>query len=345
MWSRRLSSRAPRGWKGWWRKVARTLLGIDGGGTKTQAALCDATGRVLGVGLGGASGIDSVGAEGAVAGIGAAVAAAWRDAGLAPAPCASVFLGMAGVVAEADRAIVRGVARRLGLGEAVGVDHDIRIALAGGLSGRPGIALIAGTGSSCFGINAAGARWQAGGWGHLISDEGSSYWLGWNAIRLAAGACDGRWETALRAPVLRQLGLQDIADLHQRLYVQGITKAEIAAFAPLVIEAAGVGDALAQQLIEQGMDELAQMVAAVARRLGWQDAPCAVTLTGGLWRAGQAVLAPFRTALAARLPQATVVLPALPPVLGACVLALQGAGVAVDEGVLRNLAARKDRFK
>jgi N-acetylglucosamine kinase-like BadF-type ATPase len=111
------------------------------------------------------------------------------------APCDGVFFGMAGVVSTADQAIVHDIARSLGLGGAVQVDHDIRIALAGGLSGRPGIALIAGTGSSCFGINAAGERWQAGGWGHLISDEGSSYWFGWNAIRLAAGACDGRWET------------------------------------------------------------------------------------------------------------------------------------------------------
>jgi glucosamine kinase len=325
--------------------MARTFLGVDGGGTKTQAALCDENGRVLGAGLSGASGIDSVGAEAAAANIGAAITAARRQAGLETAPCDGVFFGMAGVVSAADQAIVHDIARSLGLGSAVQVDHDIRIALAGGLSGRPGIALIAGTGSSCFGINAAGARWQAGGWGHLISDEGSSYWFGWNAIRLAAGACDGRWETALRAPVLRQLGIDDIGDLHQRLYSQGVTKAEIAAFAPLVIEAAAAGDALARVLIEQGMAELAQMVVAVARRLGWQEAPCAVTLTGGLWRAGDAVLAPFRTALAARLPQATVVLPALPPVLGACVLALQGAGIAVDEVVLRNLAAGRSRFE
>jgi N-acetylglucosamine kinase-like BadF-type ATPase len=325
--------------------MARTFLGIDGGGTKTQAALCDESGRVLGAGLSGASGIDSAGAEAAAANIDTAITAARRQAGLEAAPSAGVFFGMAGVVSAADQAIVQGIARNLGLGGAVQVDHDIRIALAGGLSGRPGIALIAGTGSSCFGINAAGARWQAGGWGHLISDEGSSYWFGWNAIRLAAGACDGRWKTALRAPVLRQLGIDDIADLHQRLYSQGIAKAEIAAFAPLVIEAAAAGDALAQQLIEQGMAELAQMVVAVARRLGWQDAPCAVTLTGGLWRAGEAVLAPFRQALAARLPQATVVLPALPPVLGACVLALQSAGIAVDEVVLRNLAAGRDKVE
>ncbi len=317
--------------------MARTFLGIDGGGTKTQAAICDETGRVLGVGLSGASGIDSAGAEAAAVSIAAAIAAARAQAGLAAAPFAAAFFGMAGVVSAADQAVVHGIARSLALGDAVQVDHDIRIALAGGLAGRPGIALIAGTGSSCFGINAAGERWQAGGWGHLISDEGSSYWLGWNAIRLAAGACDGRWATALRAPVLRQLGIDDSADLHQRLYTQGISKQEIAGFAPLVVAAASAGDLPAQQLIGQGMDELAQMAAAVARQLGWQDAPCAVTLTGGLWRAGEAVLAPFRHALAARLPQATVVMPALPPVLGACVLALQGAGVAVDEGVLQNL--------
>jgi len=322
--------------------MARYFLGIDGGGTKTQVAICDETGRVLGVGLGGASGIDSVGADVATVSIGAAVEAAQDQAGLPDAPFASVFFGMAGVVSTADRDIVRAVARRLQLGAVIHVDHDIRIALAGGLSGRPGIALIAGTGSSCFGMNAAGERWQSGGWGHIISDEGSSYWFGWNAIRLAAGAGDGRWQTALYAPVMRQLGIADVADLHQRLYTQGISKAEIAGFAPLVMEIAAAGDAQAQQLIRQGMRELAQMVAAVARRLGWQDAPCEVTLTGGLWRAGQVVLTPFGAVLAETLPQASIVMPELPPVIGACLLALQAGGVAVDATILNKLTGRKE---
>lgn len=317
--------------------MTRYLLGVDGGGTKTQAAICDESGRVLGVGLAGASGIDSVGADAATVSIGAAVKAARDQAGLPDAPFASVFFGMAGVVSEEDRDIVREVARRLQLGDAIHVDHDIRIALAGGLAGRPGIALIAGTGSSCFGMNAAGVRWQAGGWGHLISDEGSSYWFGWNAIRLAAGAGDGRWQTALYAPVMRQLGISSVADLHQRLYTQGIGKAEIAGFAPLVMAAAAEGDAQAQALIRQGVHELALMVTAVARNLGWAVASCEVTLTGGLWRAGEVVLAPFHAALAEMLPQARVVTPELPPVLGACVLALQQASVAIDGNVLHNL--------
>lgn len=313
------------------------LLGIDGGGTKTEAVICDGSGRVLGNGLGGPSGIDSVGAAGALLGIGAAVAAARQQAGLAAAPFHSTFLGMAGVVSEADREIVRGVARELALGPTVGVDHDIRISLAGGLSGRPGIALIAGTGSSCFGINAADERWQSGGWGHLISDEGSSYWFGWNGIRLAIGTYDGRWQSALLEPVRQRLGMAQMTDIHHRLYTEGVSKSEIAALAPLVIEAAASGDAMAQRLIVTGTADLAQMVAAVARRLGWAAAPCEVTLTGGLWRAGESVIAPFRQALTAVLPAARIVLPELSPVLGACVLALQQAGVAVDGAVLQRL--------
>jgi N-acetylglucosamine kinase-like BadF-type ATPase len=101
-------------------------------------------------------------------------------------------------------------------------------------------------------MNAAGERWQSGGWGHLISDEGSSYWFGWNAIRLAMGAYDGRWQSSLLEPVKQRLGLQEMLDMHYRLYTQGISKAEIAALAPLVIAAAAGGDELALVLIEAG---------------------------------------------------------------------------------------------
>lgn len=312
-------------------------LGVDGGGTKTQCAICDEAGQVLGSGLAGASGIDSVGAQVATVSIAAAVTQARQQAGVGDQSFAGVFFGMAGVVSADDRAIIRAIAQELQLGPHVGVDHDIRISLAGGLSGRPGIALIAGTGSSCFGRNAQGERWQAGGWGHLISDEGSSYWLGWHAIRLAAGTADGRWHSTLLAPVLAQLGIAHINDIHYRLYTTGIGKAEVAAFAPLVFQAAAGGDSQASQLIEQAAQELAQMVRAVAHHLGWATTPCEVTLTGGLWHAGAAIIDPFRGALARELPQARIVMPELPPVLGACVLAIQeGAGI-VDATLLSTL--------
>lgn len=317
--------------------MARLFLGIDGGGTKTQAAICDESGAVLGSGLAGASGIDSVGGEAAALAIGAAVDAARQQGGLPAAPFDGVFFGMAGVTSEADRAIVRDIARQLRLGPAIEVDHDIRISLAGGLSGRPGIALIAGTGSSCYGRNETGESWQSGGWGHWVSDEGSSYWFGCQAIRLALGTYDGRWRSSLLEPVRLGLGIERMTDVHNRLYTQAISKAELAGFAPLLMEAAASGDSLAQEVIATGTRDLAEMVAAVARNLGWEATPCEVTLTGGLWRAGEIVLTPFGRSLAALMPGASVVLPELSPVLGACILALQGAGVAVDDEIVRRL--------
>lgn len=322
--------------------MTRLFLGVDGGGTKTQTAICDESGQILGVGHAGASGIDSVGAEAAKVSIGAAVAEARQQANLPEAPFAGVFFGMAGVVSEADRDIVRGIARQLHLGDAIGVDHDIRISLAGGLSGRLGIALISGTGSSCFGLNERGERWQAGGWGHLISDEGSSYWFGWNAIRLAIGAYDGRWQSSLLEPVRQRLGIAEMPDIHYRLYTQGIAKAEVAAFAPLVFDAAAAGDRMAEQLIDHGTRDLAQMVQAVARHLGWGEQRCEVTLTGGLWRAGAAVIAPFRGWLADLLPAAQITMPELPPIYGACVLALQQGGVTVDPALLQQMHDKRN---
>jgi N-acetylglucosamine kinase-like BadF-type ATPase len=136
--------------------------------------------------------------------------------------------------------------------------------------------------------------------------------LGCNAIRLAIGTYDGRWQSSLLAPVQQRLGLKEMTDIHYRLYTQGLTKSELAAFAPLVVEAAQAGDLPAQQVLRRGMADLAQMVEAVARHLGWRNSSCEVTLTGGLWRAG-------------------------PPVLGACVLALQMDGVNVKQETLEML--------
>ncbi|MFN8441703.1 MAG: BadF/BadG/BcrA/BcrD ATPase family protein [Caldilineaceae bacterium] len=322
--------------------MRRIFLGVDGGGTHTRTVICDETGLILGIGHAGPSGIDSVGAEGATRSIGEAVSAARSKAKLPDAPFTSVFFGMAGVVSEADRNIVRTIAQHLQFGENIGVDHDIRASLTGGLSGRPGIALIAGTGSSCFGLNEAGERWQAGGWGHLISDEGSSYWFGCNAIRLAMGAYDGRWSSTLVETVRQRLGIQQMIDVHNRLYTQGVSKAELAAFAPLVFDAAAAGDVTAQQVVEQGTHDLALMVRAVAHHLGWANVGCEVTLTGGIWRAGETILGPFRHTLHEILPWSRIVMPELPPVLGSCILALKQAGITVDAAALQRLRQQKD---
>jgi N-acetylglucosamine kinase-like BadF-type ATPase len=259
--------------------------------------------------------------------------------------CRAVFLGMAGVVSAEDHAIIHGIAERLRLAPpgSVGVDHDCRIALAGGLSGRPGIVLIVGTGSSCYGRNAAGEGWMTGGRGHLIADEGSGYWLGIQAMRAAVMAHDGRLgDTLLLPAVLNALGIRHMDEVLHRLYVVGMSRAEIATLGPLVIEAARAGDATALDLLALGAEELARCVWAAARHLGMDQEPVSVCAVGGIVQAGPIVTAGLHRAVGNRLPAALIQDAELPPVLGAALLALEQAGTVLTAQVRANLQKAKD---
>lgn len=174
--------------------MPKVVVGIDGGGTKTQAMLMDENGKVLGSGLGGPSNYDDIGVEATTANIAGAVESACQASGIERRSFDAAFLGLAGVVSPTDRNIIHTIATSLELApsERIQVDHDCRIALAGGLSGRPGMAQIAGTGASSYGRTSDGREWRSGGWGHLLSDEGSSYWFGIEAIKVALRCYDGR---------------------------------------------------------------------------------------------------------------------------------------------------------
>jgi N-acetylglucosamine kinase-like BadF-type ATPase len=187
-------------------------------------------------------------------------------------------------------------------------------------------------------MNAAGETWRSGGWGHLIADEGSGYWLGVKALKAAVRSFDGRGpRTVLEQQLRERLGLAHMDEIMHRLYVAGMSRPELAALAPLVIAAAEGGDTVAQSLLERGAEELAETVLAVARRLGMAGGPCELALAGGLFGAGQALAAPLRRALGARLPGCRAALPELPPVLGACLLALQLLDIPLDIAVTRAL--------
>lgn len=307
------------------------VLGIDGGGTRTRAAIMDEAGRVLGQGEAGPSNIDDIGEAAAQANIGLAVAAARAQAGVEARPFMAAFLGMAGVTSDHDRAAIRRIAAALELAPAArtDVDHDCRIALAGGLSGRPGIVLITGTGSSCYGRTAGGAHWLTGGRGHLISDEGSGYWYGLNAIRAAVRHYDGRGpNTILHNQILAALGIPSIDEVMHRVYVVGLSRAEIAALAPIVIAAAEARDGVALALFENGARELVDCVVAAAEHLGLDEGPSELALCGGLAQAAVA-RQPLLAELDRRLPTCRATLAEQPPVVGACLLALAEAKTAM----------------
>lgn len=326
--------------------MAKFILGIDGGGTHSRAVLVDGDGQFLGMGTSGSANHHDIGPEAVQEHLAEAVAAAVIMAGCQTAPFDAVYLGFGGVQSEKDYATIRRVAQNLNLAspQRIGVTNDTVIALAGGLSGRPGMVQIAGTGANTYGQNAAGETWHSGGWGHLLSDEGSGYWFGIEAMKAAVKGFDHRGPQTPLIEVVRQaLGMGSMNDVMYRVYVEGLSRAEIAGMAPLIFAAAKGGDPVASKIIEQGAAELAMSIETVARTLGLDRGICEVAVVGGLVEAGGAFLDPLSSAVHQRLPHCVVRLPELPPALGACLLGLQLSGRTIDPPVLHNLglAARQ----
>jgi N-acetylglucosamine kinase-like BadF-type ATPase len=306
---------------------AALYLGVDGGGTRTRAAIVAADGRMVGHGEAGPSNPRSVGRDAARDAIADAVRIARRESGAPDGPFAAAFLGLAGVASARDRDEARAIVRELALApdEAIGVDHDLRIALAGGLGGEPGIVLIAGTGSSCYGRTSEGISWRSGGWGPLIDDVGSGYWIGVRSLAAVARAIDGRGApTSLRDSLGGAIGLDDVEDLLRMTGRDGLARDRIASLAPVVLAADAEGDAVAHEIVRSGIDELARMVQAVAQNLGWLSESVSLVFTGGL-ATNTTVRNELELVIAKRAENVRMVDAQLSPVMGAAHLALHSA--------------------
>ncbi|HEX2477321.1 MAG TPA: BadF/BadG/BcrA/BcrD ATPase family protein, partial [Lacipirellulaceae bacterium] len=158
------------------------LLAADAGGTKTAAWLVDLnepeSNRVLGRGRAGAGNPLSVGFDAATSAVNEAIAAARDDAGFPDYRVDRLILSIAGAANEAVGKQFLDWVRSLGLAERVGIVSDVLPVLAAGTPQCVGIAVIAGTGSVAFGRNADGKTQLCGGWGYLLGDEGSGYYIG-----------------------------------------------------------------------------------------------------------------------------------------------------------------------
>jgi glucosamine kinase len=317
------------------------FLGIDGGGTRTRAFVVDLSGQCAAWGEAGLSNPNHATAEELRGNLQRAVQGALAKAGADWASCSSAFVGMAGVTTAQGRADLCRTVAECGLGHArLGVDHDIRIALAGGLAGAPGMALIVGTGSSCYGRTADGQTWQTGGWEALISDEGSAFYVGREAIAAAARMADGRIpRSSLQETVFQWLSIEHVADILPRIHNRGLSRSEIAGFAPQVIHLAGQGDPVALEILERGAWLLAEMVAANHRMLPTAPAP-SVVITGGLGTAETLYREKIVTAIQSQLPTARIHQPRFAPAIGAAMLAMQQAGHSISP----DLCAQLERF-
>jgi len=301
-------------------------IAVDGGATKTDLVLFKEDGTVVNRVIGGPSNSSEIGFERSTRTLQALFTDLLAPFGAGSPPIRAIHLGIAGGGLESNRPRYRSFLRSLFPTDcAISNGSDAISALNTGLRQGDGMVLIAGTGSAVF-VRSAGEIRQVGGWGHLLSDEGSGYDIGRMGLRRALQDLDGRLPgTRLTAMLEKEIG-QPVDKAIPEIYGGG--KRFISALAPVVFAAAAQGDVAALEILSESARQLALLLLAGSRYLS--APPFLVVLSGGLWSANNRLLE--KLVFKQLDDRFEAILPSLPPVYGSAVEAMASAGLPVDEG-------------
>jgi N-acetylglucosamine kinase-like BadF-type ATPase len=298
------------------------VLGIDAGGTKTVCYLADEQRRVLGEGRAGGANLK---VEGELAVEKVLHSVMDQALGDGEREVAAICLGMAGADRPDEQALLRDIMRRIGSRARVVVVNDALVALAAGIGDGPGVVIISGTGSIAYGRSADRAA-RAGGWGHVLGDEGSGYWIGCQALRAVARSADGRGPaTTLTPRVLNHFAVAKPDELVAEIYDRQLRHHALAQVARLVQQSRDEGDEIATQILEQAAHELVRAARSVVERLTMQEEAVQFLLAGGVFTGVPWLAQELKRRLPAIAPRGQVKRLELEPAMGAVHLALAEA--------------------
>jgi N-acetylglucosamine kinase-like BadF-type ATPase len=301
------------------------VIGIDGGGTKTSAQLCDRFGMNLAEVTGGPSNFQIIGTANAALAIVDLIQDCCRVARVGVSELRLVFAGLTGAGRPSDQEAMKSalqieaVKRRMPRGIFV-VESDARIALEGAHGGKPGIIVIAGTGSIVFGKDKLGNVHRSGGWGRIIGDEGGGFTIGKLALRAVARDFDGRDRTRMRSMIATRFSLDSPEAMIRAVYKDAL---EIATLTPIVLEAAGKRDQPARAILAGQANELAADVAQVARKIKRQGEKVSVAFVGNIAGNKNFFSAELHKRIRAKVKSARIVNATYTPVHGAVLMAIQ----------------------
>lgn len=317
----------------------RTYLGVDGGGSKTAFVLINEAGEVLaetkapscyyfeqGIGL-----VEEVLAEG--------IGSISVQSGIAASDITQSFFGLPGYgEASGDLAALNSIPQRLLGSNRYSCDNDMICGWSGSLAATDGINIISGTGSMTYGER-RGRTHRAGGWGELFGDEGSAYWIAVRGMNAFSRMSDGRLPRGpLYETMKSRVGVQSDLDLvgvvlndwHGR-------RTAIADLSKTVVAAADLGDVIAYQILSDACEELAQIIDATSRELGYTDDEVVpVSYSGGMFTAPH-MLEFFESALGARSLRYELRLPLLGPAIGAALYAAKVAKAPLSTNAVKHL--------
>jgi N-acetylglucosamine kinase-like BadF-type ATPase len=313
-----------------------TVLGVDGGGTKTHAVVADETGRVLGLAIRGPSNWEEVGLPRAADALERAVTTALAEGYVEAADLEASVFGLAGVDWKSDELRIETVLRPLRLSGSVEIVNDAQVALRAGTSKPEGVVVIAGTGSVVAGRNSDGQTFRTLGLGPYFGDYGGGSDISESALTAVCDAYLGKGPKTMLSEVI--CAHERVLTVEELLEVVSREQDDLPYVASEVLHVAEEGDAVAQGIVRKAGRELGRNAGLVARRLCMEDTPFELVLAGGLFQAEtQLLVEPLFETVQETARRARIVRLSTPPVVGAVALALERAGHEVDQLVMNRL--------
>ncbi|MFV0381070.1 MAG: BadF/BadG/BcrA/BcrD ATPase family protein [Breznakia sp.] len=315
-------------------------LGVDGGGTKTKFILCDTKGKEIASSLQGTSHYWQCGLNGVKTVMEKGLLDCVQQANIDIGEIVYVFAAVGGygdIEEDAPKIFEKAQAGLHNLPLSMG--NDTENALAGSFAGKPGINLIAGTGSIGLGKNENGDSARSGGWGgDFGGDEGSAFWLGKNLLLLFSRQSDHRdKQTKLYTYLKEQMKWSLDSEVLSECVVEWkFDRTKIAGLAKYVFALAEMGDAPAIKLFHQASQELKEIAIAIKKQLQLPN-QTPVSYSGGVFNAKKFVLEPLKLLLEKE--GLCLQDPILTPDKGSVILAMQKNKLTITEDIIENLKA------
>lgn len=315
---------APKNFRSAQQKSQRIFIGVDGGGTKTQAVLLDENRTILAEGFSGVANPLRVGIETALANVFTAIEKACDSASRSRSDIAAIVGGLAGVRrADLRYSIKQRISEQYRI-KSVEITTDAEIALYGVDYGKAGLVLIAGTGSVCLGKNDDGETAVAGGWGPLAGDEGGGAGIARRALQSIAKASDGRGEkTILSKYAVEYFRALSADDLTVAIYSPQMDNARIAGFAKFVVKAAQKDkDKIALKILNEAGFELGIAANAVIKKLKLTRKKIPIGYVGSIFKSGKLITDSLMETINQTAPKAVLTEPKLFPANAAAEMAV-----------------------
>lgn len=293
-------------------------IGVDGGGTKTVAALSDLNLKILKIAKTGPSNLRNVGRDQAILNISKAILKVIKEKEIL-----SICIALAAVEEEfksEKEKIKKGILKKLNFKGRIEIVSDQIAAFKSGTDEKNGLVLIAGTGSVCHGWK-GNQEVKTGGWG-WVNDEGSGFWAGQKGYQAIFKDLDGRGpKTKITKLLFKEWKLKNKEDLMKKIYGKDSIR-NISLISKTVDKASQMGDKVARKILEEAEEELSILANSIIKRLKFQNKKFPLVLIGSMFKS-KIILNKLKKEIKKLAPRAEFIFPKEEPVMGAVKLAIE----------------------